>query len=121
MEDRMRVISTLCAGLAMTLGGLTGAPAVAKEKLADAAIMAGDYIGAERVLVDQRRSYTQLPEVMLNLAFVYAQTGRQAEAMALYRQVLRQPEVELDNRLGQSFSSHDLAKVGLSRLTLALR
>jgi len=117
----MRAIPTAFATLAMAVAVTAGAPAMAKEKLANAAIMAGDYGAAERILVDQPRAYKQLPEMMLNLAFVYAQTGRQAEAGVLYREVLKQPDVDLDNSIGSSLSSHEMAKIGLSRLSLASR
>ncbi|MEO5937949.1 MAG: tetratricopeptide repeat protein [Sphingomonas sp.] len=117
----MRVISTPLAISMAAIALTAAAPVVAKEKLANAAIMSGDFNTAERILIDQPNAFKSMPEVLINLAFVYANTGREAEARALYREVLRQPDVDLDNTMGQSVSSREIARVGLARLTLGSR
>ena len=98
----------------------TTAPAIAKDRLGNAAIQAGDYVAAERMITAQRRIFPNMPELMLNLALVYARTGRPDQARNLYRDVLRQDAVELDtSATASAMTSHDIARAGLGSLTLA--
>ncbi|WP_374945207.1 tetratricopeptide repeat protein [Sphingomonas sp.] len=91
--------------------------AQASDRTATGAIVTGDYASAERVLVAERRIFPARPELMLNLATVYRQTGRESEAQALYADVLRRPDVLMDMPDQRTMSSHALAQVGLQRLT----
>ncbi|RYG79345.1 MAG: tetratricopeptide repeat protein, partial [Alphaproteobacteria bacterium] len=56
------------------------APAVQAQSdaqpAAHLAIATGDYDGAERALLAERKIYRERPELLLNLAAVYARTGR---------------------------------------------
>ena len=70
---------------------------------------------AETQLEARRVAEPKEPSVLLNLAFVYAKTQRTAEASALYRDVLAQPNVQMELGSGKPAWSHDLAKAGLGR------
>lgn len=89
---------------------------VAADRVGYTAITAGDLATAERVLLAERRIYPQRPELMLNLAAVYRQTGRAAEARALYVAVMDQPAVAMDMPDGSVRSSHALATTAMERL-----
>lgn len=97
-----------------------GMPSVALAELNDfngyAEIQRGDLAAAERILVDQRRMFAGDPDLDLNLAMVYMQTGRTADARALYQLVLNRPDEAMDMAKGPAASSHDLARTGLARL-----
>ncbi len=105
-----------CALIAVGLIATT--PAIARDRMGYTAIQAGDFSTAERIITAERRIYPKMPELMLNLAVVYSHTGRVAEARALYRDVLAQPEVMLDTP-SASVSSYAVAKAALARPQLA--
>ncbi len=105
---RRVMVALLVIGAAM--------PAVARDRTGFKAIASGDMAGAERVLLAERRIYPDRPELMLNLAAVYARTGRATDARDLYRAVLDQPTVVLDTPSGATASSHTLATSALTRL-----
>lgn len=113
----MRKVAGAVAGALVT--ALLAMPAAAQERtrVAHAAIMSGDLAKAERTIVADQRIYGSRPEVLLNLAAVYAQSGRVAEANALYRQVLAQDAVLMDMSRERSATSHAIAQTGLARLT----
>ena len=98
-----------------TLGAAT--PVLAAPSTVDRtgyhAIAAGDLATAEERIVAERKIFPQRPELMLNLASVYARTGRDSEARALYAAVLARPAVALDLPSGAVESSHDLANRAL--------
>ena len=99
---------------------LLAAPAQAQshdgDSVASAAIAQGDYAGAEKTLLQELRIHPGRPELMINLATVYAKTGRKAEARALFRQVLAQDNVLMDLSPDRTAGSHALAVAGLRRL-----
>lgn len=98
---------------------LTSGAAAAQEhavRVSHAAIASGDLASAERMLLNERKIYGARPEVLLNLAAVYARSGRGVEASALYREVLAQDDVTMDLSGGRTASAHAIARVGLSRL-----
>ncbi len=103
----------LAAPLAVT-------PAVQAQSVeqpnAHLAIAAGDYDLAERQLLAEQRIFPARPEVMLNLAAVYARTGRVAEARALYHRVLALKPVAMDVSDGQVIASHAVAQRGIRLL-----
>lgn len=80
------------------------------------AIAAGDMALAERKLIAERRIFPQRPELMLNLATVYARTGRPAEARALYDATLSAPAVDLEIADGHVATSHEVARAGQAML-----
>ncbi|VVT18031.1 conserved exported hypothetical protein [Sphingomonas aurantiaca] len=101
-----------------TLGVATpalAAPSATVDRTGYRAIAAGDLATAEQRIVAERRIFPQRPELMLNLASVYARTGRDSEARALYAAVLARPSVALDLPSGAVASSHDLANLALRR------
>lgn len=114
----MRNMIVLCfaAGLAT--------PALADDRTGYRAIAAGDYQKAEATLLVERRIFPRRPELMINLATVYARTGRVAEAATLYRAALRAEPVEMVLPDGMVSSSQEVARRGLDslgRTTLAVR
>ncbi len=105
-------------------GAAMASPVMAGERTGYPAIASGDLSQAERTLVAERRIFPQRPELMLNLAAVYQQTGRPAAAASLYREILTQPAVPMDLPSGATRSSHDIADMALRRFaptTLAVR
>lgn len=91
-------------------------PASANDEKIAAAIAAGAYDQAEQALQVELRIYPNRPELLLNLAAVYAKTGRAAEARALYARVLDQREVMMDVSDTKVAGSHAIANNGLKRL-----
>lgn len=92
-------------------------PAAAQEQaLATSQIVSGNYADAEKALGAQLREYPNRPEILLNLAAVYAKTGRAAQARTLYRKVLSQKDVLMDLPAGRVAGSHAVAQTGLGRI-----
>ena len=79
-------------------------------------IAAGDLVRAQRLLEDERRMFPRATDVLLNLAAVYARTGRLADADSLYRQVAAAPDEMLEMPDGGDASAHALAQAGLTRV-----
>lgn len=99
-------------------------PATAQDLNGFQAISTGDLTRAEQELTVQRRDFPARPELMLNLAHVFAKTDRQDQARVLYREVLARRDVAMDLADGTVVRSHVLAELGLTRLggtTLAVR
>jgi len=93
-----------------------GSAAVASDRTGYVAIKQGDFDKAEKTLLAERRIFPSRPELMLNLAAVYRNTGRQQEARELYQAVLERPDVLMDVTTERTASSHMLANAGLARL-----
>jgi hypothetical protein len=121
VKERQEMRTIHCALIAAAL--VASAPAIARDRLGYQAIQAGDLLKAERILVAERQFNPGMPEVMLNLAYVYRHTGRTSEARALYRQVLDQPEIMLDSvqPTMTGVSSYAVARTALQETTLASR
>lgn len=79
-------------------------------------ISRGDYASAERVIEKARRNFPHDGDLMLNLANVYQHTGRVPQAIALYRDVLTQPDETLSIGDTQDISAHQLAREALRRI-----
>ena len=103
--------------IALVVALASAGSASAADRNATGAIFAGDYVNAERTLAAERRIFPKRAELMLNLAAVYRQTGREAEARKLYADVLARDAVMMDLRDQRTVSSHAIAQIGLSRLT----
>ena len=89
----------------------------AADDLGYQAIRNHDWVAAEQQLQAGLQKEPENSFLQLNLAWVYAQTGRKAEAEALYQEILRRDQdriASLSSRDGQSLSL--LAKRGLARL-----
>lgn len=108
----MRAFPLIVLGLS-----IVATPATAADRTGYSQIAAGNYGAAEQRIVAERRIFPDRPELMLNLAAVYRQTGRTAEAKALYAAVLDRPAVALDLPSGAVVSSHDLAQRALARVS----
>jgi thioredoxin-like negative regulator of GroEL len=95
---------------------LAAPSAFAQDRVASAAITSGDYAGAEKALQAKLRKSPDQPELLLNLAAVYLSTGRDAQARAVYAQVLSQRDVLMDVSQTRSLGAHAVAMNGLKRL-----
>src|SRR5262245_37769454 len=90
---------------------------LAQADLGFQAIQNHDWATAERQLLAGLQKQPNNTFAQLNLAWVYAQTGRKAEAEALYQEILRRDQdrvASLSSKEGQSLSQ--MAKRGLARL-----
>jgi thioredoxin-like negative regulator of GroEL len=109
------VIGILVGSLAVAA---SAAPAQTRtDPMAAQAIARGDFTAAEHRLAAERRIYRDRPEILLNLAAVYARTGRASEAQALYQKVLASDDVLMDVSADRTASAHRIAQTGLQRLT----
>nr|AGU11796.1 hypothetical protein [uncultured organism] len=105
--------------VALALVSLVAAatPAVAQDdRVATIQISQGAYQDAEARLVEALRAEPNQPELMINLAAVYARTGREDAARSLYTRVLSQSDVLMDLASGRTAGSHMIATSGLHRL-----
>lgn len=113
MRGVVSVLLVAAAGMA--------APAMAQDSWPQRTgfqdIVAGNYGAAERTLLQERRASPDSPELMLNLAAVYAKTGRNADARSLYDAVLQEKPIAMDMPSGAILSSHTVARSGLRHLT----
>jgi Flp pilus assembly protein TadD len=100
----------------LVLAAAVAVPAAAKDRSGYQQIATGSLSGAEQTLNAERAIFPNKPELLLNLAVVYSRTGREAQARAMYNQVLDREAVALDLADGSTASSHDIALRGLSRL-----
>ena|SRR5882672_1087309 len=80
-----------CAALASALI-LPQAAALAADEVGYQAIRNHDWATAERVLQEGLQKNPGDMSRQLNLAFVYAQTGRKAEAAALYKEIVKRDQ-----------------------------
>lgn len=81
-------------------------------------ISAGNLAGAERVLKSDEQAIVRDPARLLNLGYVYARTGRVAEARTLFGTVMRLPSEDLMLLDGRAITSRKAAKEALSALDL---
>ena len=95
-------------------------PVIAKDRVGYQAIASGSLARAEQTIAAERAIFPDRPELMLNLAAVYARTGREAQARALYGDVLGREAVAMDLADGSVRTSHELARAGMARLTTAM-
>jgi hypothetical protein len=92
-------------------------PTLAADRSGYSQIAAGNLSDAEQRIVAERRIFPDRPELMLNLAAVYRNTGRDAQARALYAAVLDRPAVSMDLPSGAVASSHAVAQRALARFS----
>lgn len=95
------------------------APVHANDRTMYQVIAAGDYARAERLLLAERRETPERPELMLNLAAIYRETGRPELARALYAEILDQKPVAVDMMSGKTVLSHDIAATAMASLPSA--
>ena len=102
--------------LAIAMASCSMPAFAARDDNAYGAIVQRDYVAAERALVADRKIFPKAPELMLNLAVVYQQTGRTADARTLYYSVLAVPDVSMELSADRTASSHAIARTGLRKL-----
>lgn len=107
------VTSALAAGLLMAA---TPGQASTEDNNGATQIARGDYAAAEAIIRHEQRLFPTDPDLMLNLAMVYARTGRLDEARRLYRAVLDRPAVPLLVGGDREQSSHAIASEALRQL-----
>lgn len=104
-----------CIAAAAALFGSTAA--IADQGNGAVQIMKGDYASAERIIQAQTKMFPGEPDLLLNLASVYRNTGRASEARALYRAVLARPDEMMDlPNTSEPRTAHTLAKAALGSM-----
>lgn len=98
----------MCAGAAVAQ-----APLPTPTAYGSSAMLAGRYDVAEAILAERVAADPAEPSALLNMAYLYARTGRETQARALYQRVLAEESVMLDVASGRAVASHDLARRGL--------
>jgi uncharacterized protein HemY len=89
----------------------------AADDLGYQAIRNHDWTAAEQQLLASLQKRPDNTSAQLNLAWVYAQTGRKAEAEALYQEILRRDKDRVATLSASDGTSMELlAKRGLARL-----
>lgn len=111
----MRGLAILVLGGAMVASAATAQVQTQEQRYGFNAIQRDDLTAAEARLIAQRAAEPGEPSVLLNLAHVYAKTGRAEQAMALYREVLTGENVLMATATRAPAWSHDLARRGLDR------
>ncbi|RDE06561.1 tetratricopeptide repeat protein [Sphingomonas aracearum] len=114
-REEDEVTKLALAGMLLALSAPVAAQ-VGGDHNGAAQIAQGDYPAAERVLVRSLKVDANDPELLLNLATVYARTDRADRARALYQQVLAAPDERLAVGGGDVLRAHALAQSGLQRL-----
>lgn len=112
----MRIGTGALLGSALAVMGIATSANAQDAQYAHAAITAGNLSSAERALERETRAGSREPEVLLNLAAVYAMTQRSTEARDLYVRVLNAKDASLVMPSSQVASSHDVARRGLRLL-----
>jgi Tfp pilus assembly protein PilF len=114
---KLFAFSVLAAALAAPLAADAQTVVTTQDDVAYRAMLNKDWTTAERQLLAGLERNPENVFRMLNLAWVYAQTGRTAEASKLYHQVIdsdRDQLAALPSRGGASAKA--LAQAGLARL-----
>lgn len=101
---------------AIAIGALAAPVAAQEARYAHTAITAGELPQAERSLEREARAGSREPEVLLNLAAVYALRNRTDDARALYGRVLAGEDASLVLSSKRVASAHDVARTGLRLL-----
>lgn len=112
----MRIGTVALLGSTLAVMGIASSANAQDAQYAHAAITAGNLSSAERTLEREKRAGSREPEVLLNLAAVYAMTQRPADARNLYLRVLTAKDASLVMPSSQVASSHDIARRGLRLL-----
>jgi Tfp pilus assembly protein PilF len=113
----MTNIKALAISVALASALMLPQVARADDDLGVAAIRSHDWATAERVLQEGLQQDPGNVSRQLNLAWVYAQTGRKAEAAVLYREILRRAPDNVASLPTHNTTSMDLlARRGLALL-----
>ncbi|WP_265563553.1 hypothetical protein [Sphingomicrobium arenosum] len=103
---------------AAALTAMTATPALAQQggygsDTAFEEMMAGDYDRAERKLLESARTDVG---ARINLAQIFASSGRERQAAILLRSVMTNDDIALEGVDGRILSSHDVAQTLLGRM-----
>ncbi len=112
----MRIGTKALLASALAVMGIAGSANAQDAQYAHAAITAGQLPQAERALEREARAGSREPEVLLNLAAVYAMTQRPDAARSLYTRVLADKDASLMMPSDRIASAHDVARRGLRML-----
>jgi hypothetical protein len=112
----MRIGTLVLLAPALAAMGIAASANAQDAQYAHAAIAAGNLPAAERALERDARAGSREPQVLLNLAAVYAMTERSDAARALYTRVLAGEDASLLMPSDQVASAHDVARRGLRML-----
>jgi hypothetical protein len=112
----MRLECILLGGALVATAASAQTPLQAQEQTYGFnAIARNDLAAAEARLLAQKADEPSGAPALLNLAYVYTQTGRATQATELYTSVLSHENELLVTGSGQKQWSHDLARRGLDR------
>ncbi|KQN70787.1 hypothetical protein [Sphingomonas sp. Leaf62] len=112
----MRIGTLVLLAPALAAMGFAASANAQDAQYAHAAIEAGKLPQAERALERDTRAGSREPQVLLNLAAVYAMTDRPDAARALYTRVLAGEDASLLMQSNQVARAHDVARRGLRML-----
>ncbi|MCJ8190286.1 hypothetical protein [Sphingomicrobium aestuariivivum] len=102
------VLTAMTATPALAQPGGYGTPDTAFEEM-----MAGDYDAAETKLLESARTDVG---ARINLAQIFATSGREPQAAVLLRSVMQNDDIPLEGVDGRILSSHDVAETLLGRM-----
>lgn len=111
--------SVALAGCAANRSAPIAEAGYAPGALAVAAIERGDWARAEQLLMASGRADADDPARLINLGEVYWQTGRQGQALALWRQALSVESAEVETVGGRWVTTDQLAREALARTASA--
>lgn len=106
---------------AIIVAAAAATPGLAAQDYGYTQIAEGKLLLAESTLDSARVAEPDEPSVMINLAAVYARTGRTEQAQAMYQRVLAAENVQLEMGDHSPAWSHSLARRGLQRSEMAAR
>jgi len=112
----MRIGTIVLIAPALAAMGFAASANAQRAEYAHAAIEAGKLPQAERALERDARAGSREPQVLLNLAAVYAMTDRPDAARSLYLRVLEGEDASLLMPSDQVANAHDVARRGLRML-----
>lgn len=106
---------------AFLVAAAVASPGLAAQEYGYQQIAEGKLLLAKSQLEAARVAEPNEPSVMINLAAIYARTGRAEQAQAMYQQVLATDNVLLEMGDHRPAWSHSLARRGLQRSEMAAR
>ncbi|MGB3721718.1 MAG: tetratricopeptide repeat protein [Pacificimonas sp.] len=117
----MKIILALAASTLAFSAAQAQEIGYAEDALAYSAMMDGNWERAERQLAASADELSADPARLLNLAQVYAATGRDADARAIYQQVLAGEDMTLVLSDDRKVSAHMIAGAKLATVERASR
>lgn len=112
----MRIGTLVLLAPALAAMGIAASANAQDARYAYAAIESGKLPQAERALEREAKAGSREPQVLLNLAAIYAITDRPDAARALYARVLAGEDASLVMPSDRIANAHDVARRGLRML-----